>query len=275
MSGRLPAPLAAALRSAGLAASVKAAEPVPWATDAAVYRVDDAEGRAWAVRLRPRERLPDFERERDAMDRAGRGGVPVAQVRAVATVGAWSYMVAAWAPGVSAAEALARVPEDAGALGSALGRTQARLHRCPPPAAAARWLVPGDGIEARLLAAATAGANRPSLLHLDFHLHNVLWDGGRVGAVLDWTNAGAGDSRLDVARTRCLFAVAALVAGVSREAMEPVEHAWRAAYEAEAGALPDMQPALAWAAARTARDLATKLDPRLVARLPEELGRPW
>src|SRR5438132_39917 len=40
-----------------------------------------------------------------------------------------------------------------------------------------------------------------ALLHLDYHLLNVMTDRSRVTGVLDWTNARAGDPRADLART--------------------------------------------------------------------------
>jgi aminoglycoside phosphotransferase (APT) family kinase protein len=42
----------------------------------------------------------------------------------------------------------------------------------------------------------------PCLLHMDFWPANVLWQDGRVSAIIDWSPAKVGDRRLDVAQCR-------------------------------------------------------------------------
>jgi aminoglycoside phosphotransferase (APT) family kinase protein len=42
----------------------------------------------------------------------------------------------------------------------------------------------------------------PCLLHMDFWPANVLWQAGRVSAIIDWSPAKVGDRRLDVAQCR-------------------------------------------------------------------------
>lgn len=46
----------------------------------------------------------------------------------------------------------------------------------------------------------------PALVHIDYWLGNLLWQNGRISAVLDWEEASAGDPAYDVAYLRaCLF----------------------------------------------------------------------
>jgi aminoglycoside phosphotransferase (APT) family kinase protein len=42
----------------------------------------------------------------------------------------------------------------------------------------------------------------PTLVHIDYWLGNLLWDRGRIAAVVDWEEAGYGDPGIDVAFCR-------------------------------------------------------------------------
>jgi tRNA A-37 threonylcarbamoyl transferase component Bud32 len=70
------------------------------------------------------------------------------------------------------------------------------LHRIDPPA----WLATrARGIDL------TGGAPDRAVLHLDLHSENILLT-GRGPAVIDWTNAAAGDPEIDRAVTWTVFA---------------------------------------------------------------------
>ncbi len=56
----------------------------------------------------------------------------------------------------------------------------------------------------------------PAFLHRDFHLGNVLWDGGRVTGVVDWVETSWGPARLDVAHCRTYLAMLHGPAGAER-----------------------------------------------------------
>lgn len=43
---------------------------------------------------------------------------------------------------------------------------------------------------------------RPTLVHIDYWMGNVLWEGKQIVAVLDWEEAGCGDPAIDVAYCR-------------------------------------------------------------------------
>ena len=76
-------------------------------------------------------------------------------------------------------------PEHAAAPGRACGALHERLAGVAAPAGLRE--LPG---------------RERSLLHLDLHPYNVLVDDdGAVTAVIDWTNAAAGDPQLDAVRT--------------------------------------------------------------------------
>ncbi len=57
-------------------------------------------------------------------------------------------------------------------------------------------------IGAALAAFPLAQRNPTGLLHGDFWTGNLLWNGGRIAAVIDWEDAALGDPLADVANTR-------------------------------------------------------------------------
>lgn len=78
------------------------------------------------------------------------------------------------------------------------------------------------GLEGLRSIAGWLGAHRPSenarpvICHGDFHPLNVLYESGRVTAVLDWPNAIVAEPAYDVAATRTILATAPIdLAGVS------------------------------------------------------------
>jgi aminoglycoside phosphotransferase (APT) family kinase protein len=85
------------------------------------------------------------------------------------------------------------------------------------------WSVVRDGVDA-------VTWPDPVLIHDDFHPGNVLFDGGRLSAVVDWPLAASGPPACDVAFCRL---DAGLMLGLE------VADAILAAYEAETGALLD------------------------------------
>jgi hypothetical protein len=143
------------------------------------------------------------------------------------------------------------------ALGVQFGRCQAAMHRiAAPPALRATWIAwagplrPGLGAYLERL---TRG-RPPRLLHLDYHPLNVLVQHGQVSAVLDWTNAHAGDPRADFARTLTILRLSPPYGGAVERALRTlVEVGWRVGYGPLAG---DMAPFYAWAGTAMQHDLA-------------------
>jgi aminoglycoside phosphotransferase (APT) family kinase protein len=155
---------------------------------------------------------------------------------------------------------------------------QARLHRVAapagwPPDAWLGWGAPHAPPVCERLAQTGAGA---MLLHLDYHPLNVLADGRRITAVLDWVNARAGDPRADAARTATILRLAppgrrpTLLLRAQRRLLE---YFWRAGYEHEHGPLGDMAAFYAWAGAVMQYDLAPRAAQPGSGVLPEDLAR--
>jgi aminoglycoside phosphotransferase (APT) family kinase protein len=131
-----------------------------------------------------------------------------------------------------------------------MARTLAQIHRTPCDPAARAFLrdgaatslwVLGDGVIPVLINNHPAGEAvcktiveqlptlepvEPSLVHIDYWRGNLLWDGDRIAAVLDWEEASLGDPAEDVAYCRM-----DLWASVSEELADEFLH-W---YEQESG----------------------------------------
>lgn len=268
----------AALADLGLPAPV-ACSPVGGGAWAALWRVVDTEG-TWALRVLPTGADAAARREVAVMAVARAGGVPVPVLRATGTFGDHPVLVTAWVPGHTVADALARRPWRAWALGHACGDVLATIHQVSaPPSLRAN---PGDswlemvaaGPLGRDIQARLAGCDRNSvLIHLDFHPANVLTDGRRVTGVVDWTNAGAGDWRADVARTWSILRLDVGRPGVltplGRLVLAVFTAGWWAGYRqaarrANVPAVPRRLAGLAlfhaWAGSYMVRDLAGRRD---------------
>jgi aminoglycoside phosphotransferase (APT) family kinase protein len=131
----------------------------------------------------------------------------------------WSWLVAAWLPGQSALRA---PPQDLEATAASLGQFLRALHQ-PAPRGAPRNPWRGVALAARAMAlhehlqqleplvdrdaaldlweralATPAWSGPPLWLHGDLHPGNLLVDGGRLSAVVDFGDLAAGDPATDL-----------------------------------------------------------------------------
>jgi len=178
-----------------------------------------------------------------------------------------------WAPGRTLAEELLATHVDEGhvrALGAAVGRVQAAVHLLPvTPEVGTHpepWLAwagdaaaEGTSLRAALAAAIARDPRPAAVIHLDLHPLNVLVEGERVTAVLDWANQRVGDPRADLARTLSILWLAPLPPEADeaavRAALAAFEARWLAAYEGEAGPVGDLAPFCWWAGEVMLREL--------------------
>jgi aminoglycoside phosphotransferase (APT) family kinase protein len=240
--------------------------PVTGGMDAAIWRVDHAGG-ASALRVFRAEQMVAARREAATMRAAVRHGLPVPAVEAEGEWRGRPVLLIAWVDGRPLMQEAPAHPWRAWALGTAFGRMQARIHAVPAPdilrESPRGWTDWAGPIEGALREQLQALALRDdALIHLDYHPMNVLVSGRQIAGVLDWTNAAAGDPRVDVARTYVILRCAPtrpdaplwLTAGRSL-----LTSAWRRGYESVAGPLGDLTPFYAWIGAATIRDLEAKI----------------
>ena len=255
----------AVLAALGLSGSPLAV-PVRGGADTAIWRVDAA-GAAYALRVFRPEQAAQARREVAAMRAAAGAGIPVPHVHAVGSRQDRPALLLSWCAGRPLLDELRVGDGRAWALGVQFGRMLATIHAAPVPVALRdhptpwpAWAGPDEALQTRLRAITP----RPeALLHLDYHPLNVLVEGGRVTAVLDWANARLGDPRADLARTTSILRLApldpAVPPPVARTARRVFEAGWRRGYRAVAGPIGDLAPFYAWAGAVMARDLAPRL----------------
>jgi aminoglycoside phosphotransferase (APT) family kinase protein len=258
----------AILRAIGEAGSAQAV-PVSGGADTAMWRIEQDDA-CFALRVFRREQAAVAQREVAAMALAGAGGVPVPTVHAE---GMWEdrpVLLLVWMPGRPLLHHMQARPWLAWSLGMALGRTQAAIHDIPvPPGRLGRphdwidWAEPDESLRRLLLDRA---GKRAALLHLDLHPMNVLVEGSRVTAVLDWANARAGDPRADLARTASILRFAPLPvaapAPLAAAIRRLLESGWRRGYREAAGPIGGMAPFYVWAAAVMVKDLSPRLGRR-------------
>ncbi|HEU4760618.1 MAG TPA: aminoglycoside phosphotransferase family protein [Dehalococcoidia bacterium] len=240
-------------------------EPMSGGWANAMWRFQTPDGTPHVLRVYPHpEWAPAARRERAALEAARAGGIPVPAVEAAGTWHDLVALVISWCPGTSLLAALERRPWRVWLLGHECGRLQARIHsiQAPPELrdAISGWLASAraagpdvDALAARVDLAANA------LLHLDYHPVNILTDGERITAVVDWTNAAAGDPRADVARTVSLISAGPVPPHPLRPLLSMARgllvRGWLRGYQAEAGALGDLAPFLSLAGLSVLADI--------------------
>ena len=241
--------------------------PVHGGADTAIWRIErDAE--TYALRVFRSEQAAICQIEVAAMDGAAAAGLPVPRVHAV---GSWHdrpALLLSWCPGRPLLDELRARPWRVWALGAIAGRTQAAIHAVSAPPDLHResrdwiaWAGPEElPLQERLRA---LGPRTDVLLHLDYHLLNVMTDGIRVTGVLDWANARSGDPRADFARTVAILRLAPAPPdrppgpAVLRRALEL---GWHHGYGQAAGPPEELAPFYAWAGAVMVRDLSPRTE---------------
>jgi aminoglycoside phosphotransferase (APT) family kinase protein len=234
-------------------------EPVTGGAATSVWRIEAGRSH-YALRVFRAHERHVLEREQVAMRCARAAGLPVPRVFAIGTFDARPAQLIEWCRGRTMLDLLQRRPSDAVTAGLAFGRLQARLHRVTAPAGLRSQWIDWPAAAEPALAARLRGLSvvPDRLLHLDFHPLNVLVEGATPSALLDWTNAHAGDPRADVARTATILRLMPRVLGQSvgiRIGGLVVELAWRAGYGRLGG---EMAPFYAWAGGAMLHDLAAR-----------------
>lgn len=253
-------------------------EPVTGGFATSIWRIET--GHRWyALRAFRADQIGTLRRELSVLRTAHAAGLSVPGVRALGTYDERPAMLIDWCAGETLVSALQREPWRVFQLGRAFGRVHKRMHSIRAPADLRRgwidWPRAAEPNVASRLRALPLLDDR--LLHLDYHVLNVLAERGEVTAVLDWTNAHAGDPRADVARTLTILRLAPPLGDLAqRVARGALELGWRSGYGAFG---PDMAPFYAWAGGAMLHDLDGRVAPaeleparRFTARWTRQLG---
>jgi aminoglycoside phosphotransferase (APT) family kinase protein len=231
--------------------------PVSGGFATSVWRVESGAG-TFALRVFAAYQRSVLDRELLAMRAAAAGGVAVPRVHAVGSYDDRPAMLSEWCRGRMLLQVLRSQPWRLLQLGHAFGRLQRRIHQIPaPPELRSNWIDWQGQCEPRLadrLRQLSVPDDR--LLHLDYHPLNVIAEGGRLTAVLDWTNAHGGDPRADLARTVAILRIEpAGPKGLKRLPVLALEAGWRSGYGPFG---PDMAAFYAWAGGSMLNDLASR-----------------
>jgi aminoglycoside phosphotransferase (APT) family kinase protein len=252
--------------------------PVQDGFDMAIWKVE-YEDQTYALRVfRPGEH-EECEHEQVVMAAARAAGLPVPEVNAA---GVWQdhpALLITWLAGRMVADELRTRPWQVWRLGISFGRMQAAIHAVPAPGllrqqpdAWIAWKCEGEQILQDRLR--HLPSDEAALLHLDYHLWNVLTDGKQITGIVDWTNAHAGDPRADAARTVSILRVDPLTRKPLLQwiGLRIFELAWRIGYQRARGRLKDMSLFYAWAGTVIQHDLAHRYED-----IPQELtpARRW
>ena len=247
MSGDDPAELTSSLGLPG---------PAQWTQIVArrgksVWRVDCPDG-TFAVRIfRPGD-AESAAHECQMMIEARQLPVPVPAVRASDTLGTRPVLLVDWCPGEVLGKSTRSRPWTALHLGQLFGELQAKLHlRGMRSAPESNWIDFFGPVDQALHdSLREAEKDSTTVIHLDYHPWNIVFDGEAISGVLDWTNARFGDPRADLARTWTILRLvqrSGLRHPVRRGAEMLFERGWRQGYERSAGPQRQMPLFLAWA----------------------------
>ena len=247
--------------------------PVQGGFDMAMWKVEYA-GQVYALRVFRSGGYADCEREQVVMAAARAAGLPVPEVH---VAGVWQdhpALLITWLNGRTVADELRARPWHLWHLGIEFGRMQAAIHgvsapdllRLQPDA----WIVwKCEGEQTMQDRLRHLHLNEAALLHLDYHLNNVLTDGKKITGILDWTHAHAGDPRADAARTVSFLRVdpAARKPLFQWLGLRIFELAWRIGYQRKEGYLKEMPLFYAWAGTVIQHDLEHRYQ-----HVPQELA---
>lgn len=225
------------------------------------------------------------EREYLAMDAAARHGLPVPAIVMRGAVLQRPLLVTTFIPGVPASQALEAHRERAHALGMLMGQMLGRVHEVAAPVGlsgkADAWIDRGGSALVPVRGLLEAMPRQDRLLHLDYHLFNVLLHEGRVAGVIDWENTIAGPPHMDLARTRAILRAAVLGGHVPAQWHEAVAHFERGLVAGHAEVMGDdpfPELSAVWGLAMTVDDLtsqAGKPGSPIMPALIEQLAEEW
>jgi aminoglycoside phosphotransferase (APT) family kinase protein len=235
--------------------------------DTMMWRVEDR-NQVYALRVFRPEQYDRYQKEQMVMELAVRADLPVPRVVAAEICDSYPTLLLSWCSGQTLADAIRQQPWRVWTLGRLFGEMQARMHAVAVPSEIESrladwktWKV-GDNVVLQQ-ALGELKTNSSALLHLDYHLENVMVEGNQVTGVIDWANVHVGDKRADIARTYTILRVEpwndrpSLWLGLMRWLLAS---AWRRGYAQVSGSQENMALFYVWAGEVMVRDLTYRID---------------
>lgn len=248
--------------------------------DSKVYRIDVKPGITYALRLLPIQKHHQFIQEKIMLEIAKDNGVPVPKVYEIKTYGNYSVMLMEWGNGQTIFQEMKERPENANRLGYEFGNVQAFINSISVSSYDKKtisWLSPSME-EMEILNKIPQNSLKNNLVHLDYHPLNVLTDGKKITAVIDWANATIGDYRYDISRTLSILRLEGIKHfQKNAQVIVDFERGWRKGYEEVVGSLESLESYYlfnAWSGLRMRRDLAGKLFENDIEKI-EEWATNW
>jgi aminoglycoside phosphotransferase (APT) family kinase protein len=260
---------------------IASVEQVLIGADTLIWRVEH-EGMVSALRVFREEQLGTSRREIAAMRAASVAGIPVPEIRAQTLWHGRPVLLLSWCPGVMLLDAFEQYPWRIWSLSVSFGRMHARLHRAAAGSelshGAHSWIeLVGPDERALQDQLRRLPLRTDALLHLDYHPLNVLTDGRKITAVLDWANAEVGDPRADIARTVTLLRLYPGGRGLRLPftilSRCLVSLGYSFGYRQEAGPVGNLASFYAWNGAFMIRDLLPRLGKPDSELLPKDFDR--
>ena len=269
--------MAHALDALNLTGALVGPEAPLGGSSAPVHRISGADGRVFALRVRPPQQALAIVREASNARLAAELGVGP-RVVGVHCGPKVACLLTEWVAGSSLVACLVKEPQRITVWARAAGKFQAAMHdagRGHPGLGQldVGWARPHSAAEVHRLQQLPP-CDVATLVHLDFHPMNLVVTGDATMAAVDWVNAGVGDRRLDVARTVACMALDGPTQGPFGFWIPAFVATFVQGYEESVGALSDMAPFVRWAAEATLRDVRPKRSPEQVARM-EAVARRW
>lgn len=232
-------------------------------TDAKVYKIILESGECYALRVLPTSKMKQFVNEQRNLQIALSANIPVPKVHRTTEYKQLFALLMDWGAGHTVFQELIENPNNANNIGYEFGKIQAQINSITAPSLdnSTDWLSPNNE-EKIVLDKIPATSFKKQLIHLDYHPLNVITDGERITAVIDWANGTIGDARFDIARTRSILRFQGMKQPDFLPTIKAFENGWRSGYENVKGpfeSLESMPFFHAWSSIRMKRDLKGKL----------------
>ena len=234
------------------------------------WRVTTPEG-VYAARLYSNSHTTTAYGQAKLLSYLAEKSYPVPEVAFVGSYQAQHLLALDWVDGLTVAEALRAQPDQAEWFGQTFGKAHAQLHAVP--------VTPEMHATLHNIREPELPADTAVLLHLDYHLLNVMTDGSVVTGVIDWENVRLGDARYDMARSLsilCADPSIRALPGALRQVVRRFRRGYLSGYQQAAGqdAATKLEPFLEWAGNFMLEDLGGRFDSRAVASI-ERWTRWW